>query len=185
MRAVDRSEILDYVTYTEQREGLRAAALAAKRPRRLHVGRYLTFLFENRDTVRYQIQEMMRVEHMVRESDIQHELKTYNELLGGAGELGCTLLIEIDDVNGRAEKLTAWQGLNGHLYLERADGTRVRPTWDERQVGEERLSAVQYLKFPVGPEAPVAIGCDFPDEEVRGRTALTAEQRDALGADLA
>ncbi|MCA9797682.1 MAG: DUF3501 family protein, partial [Candidatus Eremiobacteraeota bacterium] len=150
MRPVQRSEILDYVTYTDGREALRAAVLAAKRPRRLHVGRYLTFLFENRDTVRYQVQEMMRVEHLVREADIQHELDTYNELLGGPGELGCTLLIEIDDASGRGEKLVAWQGLNGHLYLELADGTRVRPTWDERQVGDDRLSSVQYLKFDVG-----------------------------------
>ncbi|MCB9546026.1 MAG: DUF3501 family protein [Myxococcales bacterium] len=185
MRPVQRSEILDYVTYTDGREALRAAVLAAKRPRRLHVGRYLTFLFENRDTVRYQVQEMMRVEHLVREADIQHELDTYNELLGGPGELGCTLLIEIDDASGRGEKLVAWQGLNGHLYLELADGTRVRPTWDERQVGDDRLSSVQYLKFDVGGATPVAIGCDFPAEDVRGRSALTDEQRAALAADLA
>jgi len=184
MRPVQRSEILDFVTYTEQREALRTEALAVKRPRRLHVGPYLTFLFENRTTVRYQVQEMMRVEHMVREADIQHELTTYNGLLGGPGELGCTLLIEIDDAAVRDEKLTAWLGLNGSLYLELADGTRVRPTWDALQVGETRLSSVQYLKFPVGGQVPVAAGCDFPAEDVRGRLVLDPQQAAALAADL-
>ena len=95
MRPVQRSEILDYVTYTDGREALRAAVLAAKRPRRLHVGRYLTFLFENRDTVRYQVQEMMRTERIVKEADIRHELETYNELLGDDGAT-CEVVVWAD-----------------------------------------------------------------------------------------
>ena len=185
MRPVLRSEIVDFVTYNDRRDTVRAQAIAAKRPRRIHVGPFLTFLFENRTTIAYQVQEMMRSEQMVREADIQHELNTYNELLGGAGELGCTLLIEIDSAPVRDEKLTAWLGLNEHLYLELADGTRVRPTFDPRQVGDGRLSSVQYLKFDVRGQAPVAVGCDFPAEDVRGRTVLTPDQAAALAADLA
>mgnify|MGYP000219825156 CR=1 FL=1 len=98
MKPVDRSEILDYVTYDERRAELRPRAMAAKATRRVVLaGGTLTFLFENRDTVRYQVQEMMRTERIVKEADVLHELHTYNELLGGPGELGCTLLIEIDD----------------------------------------------------------------------------------------
>jgi hypothetical protein len=182
MKPVQRSELLDYVTYDERRESLRAAAMEAKSQRRIIVGEHFTFLFENRDTVRYQVQEMMRTERIVKESDIQHELDTYNELLGADGELGCTLLIGIDDEEERADKLHAWLGLCDHLYAELEDGTRVRPRYDPRQVGDERLSSVQYLVFAVGSTAPVTIGVDMPGLEAHAH--LDASQRSALQADL-
>lgn len=85
MQKVLRGQILDFVTYEERRAELRTAAMAEKAVRRVHVGQNLTFLFENTTTVRYQILEMVRAERMVRESDIAHEIETYNELLGGPG----------------------------------------------------------------------------------------------------
>lgn len=179
---VSRESLLDYVTYEERRDDLRPAVLAAKRVRRVHVGDELTFLFENEDTIRYQVQEMMRTERIVREKDIAHELATYNELLGGPGELGCTLLIEIDDPERRDEKLRAWLDLPSALFAELADGRRVRATFDPRQVGDDRLSSVQYLKFDTGGDVPVAIGADHPDLQVR--TELADDVRRALGADL-
>ncbi len=182
MKPVDRSEILDYVTYDERRPQLRAQALAIKAPRRVLVGEWLTLLFENRDTVRYQVQEMMRAERIVREADIAHELATYNELLGGPGELGCTLLIGIDDEAERARKLQQWLALPQHLYAELAGGERIRPRFDPRQVGEARLSSVQYLKFAGGAAAPVALGSDLPALNVR--VELDASQRAALQQDL-
>ena len=66
----------------------------------------------------------------------------------------------------------------------RADGQKAYARFDERQVGEARVSSVQYLKFEVGPEAPLAIGCDHPDPELRHETTLTDEQRAALQRDL-
>lgn len=182
MKKVERNEILDYETYDEQREAIRAQVLRVKEDRRIHVGEYLTFLFENADTMRYQIQEMMRVERIVKESAIEHELTTYNEVLGGAGELGCTLLIEIDNPEERARRLGEWVGLQDHLYLELEDGSRVRPQYDSRQVGEDRLSSVQYLKFRVGEGTPVGIGSDFPSLRIDAK--LTVKQRQALLEDL-
>jgi len=182
VKPVDRSEILDWMTYEERRAELRPAVLATKAARRIVVGEPFMFLFENRDTIRYQVQEMVRTERLVREADIQHELTTYNELLGGPDELGCTLLIGIDDERERAEKLRAWLDLPRHVYVVTEDGTRVRATFDPRQVGDERLSSVQYLKFGVGPRAPVAVGIDLPGLELE--TPLSTEQRAALQADL-
>lgn len=184
MKPVGREEIVDYQTYEEQREALRAQVLAAKAVRRVHVGRHLTFLFENRLTVRYQIQEMMRVERIVKEADIRHEIETYNELLGGPGELGCTLLVEIADADSRDARLRAWRELPGHLFARLEDGTRVPATFDPRQVGAERLSSVQYLRFPTGGRVPVAVGTDYPDPELAGETTLSPEQRQALAEDL-
>ena len=82
MRPVTRAEIVDYATYEDRRDAFRQEVLAAKEPRRVHVGDVFTLLFENQLTVRYQVQEMMRVERIVREADIQHEIDTYNELHG-------------------------------------------------------------------------------------------------------
>jgi len=183
-KAVERHEILDYVTYEEERAALREAAMRTKDERRVHVGPHLTVLFENHDTIRYQVLEMVRTERMVKDADIRHEIETYNELLGGPGELGCTLLVELDDPALRARKLSEWLGLPGHLYARRADGGLARARFDERQVGETRVSSVQYLTFEVGAQAPLAIGCDHADPELHHETTLTAEQRAALQSDL-
>ena len=183
MKPVARSAIVDYVTYEDVRNEMRERVLAAKALRRVHVGEHLTFLFENALTVQYQVREMMRVERLVREADIVHELDTYNMLLGGDGELGATLLIEIDDQALRAVKLREWLALPRHVYATLEDGTRARAIFDPAQVGEERLSSVQYLKFPVGGQVPVALGVDLPD--LRQETQLSKEQRAALAEDLA
>ena len=182
MRPVQRDELLDYVTYDEKRFAIRAEVMAIKQPRRVHVGEHLTFLFENTATIRYQIQEMMRAERLVRETDIAHELETYNGLLGGPGELGVTLLIEVEDAAERDLKLRAWRDLPRHLYAKLADGRLVRFRYDAGQVGDDRVSSVQYLKVEVGRHAPVALGCDHPDLTVE--TRLTDEQRRVLDADL-
>lgn len=183
MKKVERSEILDYVTYEEQRAEIRANAMRAKDLRRIHVGENLTFLFENTETVRYQILEMVRAEKIVKESDILHEIKTYNELIGNTGELGCTLLVEIDNPTERAEKLTKWVGLPEKLYLKLADGTRSFAQVDERQNEEEKISSVQFLKFNCEGKTPLAIGCEH--SAYRVETALNDEQKAALENDLA
>jgi len=182
MRKVRREEILDLAAYDRSRDEIRAAILEAKRPRRVHVG-VLTFLFENAATIRYQIQEMVRAERMTRDAEVRHELETYNELLGARGELGCSLLVEITDPAERDRKLREWLDLPRHLYVKLEDGTRVRPTFDPRQIGTERLSSVQYLKFDLRGAMPVAVGSDLPG--LTAETALSPEQRAALAADLA
>lgn len=183
MSRVSREEILDFLTYEDSRDAIRESAIATKEQRRVLVSGVLCFLFENHETVRYQVLEMVRVERLVREKDIQHELRTYNELLGLEGDLGCTLLIGIPDEEERDRKLRAWLGLLPTLYVEMADGRKIRPRHDERQVSEDRLSSVQFLKFPVGGEVPVALGCELPD--LRGRTELATWTREALASDLA
>ncbi|HLT37471.1 MAG TPA: DUF3501 family protein [Enhygromyxa sp.] len=184
MRPIQRSEILDYVTYGEQREAIRQSALAAKDRRRILVGDPFAFLFENRETVRYQILEMMRVEQIVKEADVVHEIETYNELLGSGGSLCATLLIGIEHEAERAKKLRAWLGLLEHVYARLDDGSRITPKWDPRQVGDERLSSVQYLTFELGGQAPVAIGVDWAGQGLALEAVLSDEQRAALQADL-
>jgi uncharacterized protein DUF3501 len=182
VKPVERAEIIDYATYEEQRDALRAQVMAAKAVRRAHIGDYLTLLFENHLTMQYQIQEMVRTERMVKEADIKHEIDTYNELLGDQGELGCTLLIEIEDPVVRKERLAQWWSLPEKIYLLLEDGTRVSATFDERQRGEDRVSSVQYLKFDTSGRVPVAAGVDLPD--LQAERKLSDEQRQALAEDL-
>lgn len=180
MKTVTREEIIDYVTYEEQRDQIRADMMKLKDTLRIHLGDYLTFLFETKDTVRYQIQEMMRIERIVKESDIQHEIDTYNELLGAPGEIGCSLLIEIDDPAVRDVKLKELMGLPEKLYLKLEDGGKVFATFNPSQVGEDRLSSVQYLAFKTEGKAPVAIGAEHPSLTLE--EALNADQKAALAA---
>ena len=183
MKNVRREEIVDFETYRETREAYRTKVLTIKAKRRIHVGAYLTFLFENHETIRYQVQEMMLAERIVKEAEILHELQTYNELLGGPDGLGASLLIEIETEDERNVKLVQWLELPKHLYVKLEDGTKVRATYDARQVGETRLSSVHYLRFPVRGKVPVAIGSDLP--ALMEETPLTEEQRAALREDLA
>ena len=180
---VRREEILDYETYADERAAIRAAAMAAKNRRRVHLGDHLTFLFENHETMRYQVLEMVRAERIVRESAIRHEIETYNDLLGGPGEIGATLLLEFDDPAERDRRLVEWRGLVERLYLRCAGDRKAYAVFDPRQVGDDRLSSVQYLRFDTGGETPLAVGSDFPALILE--TALTDDQRRALAEDLA
>jgi hypothetical protein len=182
MKPVARYEIVDIATYERMRGDFRREVMKVKATRRLHIGEYLTLLFENHITVLYQIQEMMRAERMVREPEILHEVETYNELLGKEGELGCTLLIEIDDPTLRNEKLQQWWNLPEKICVVLEDGARVQATFDERQRGDGRLSSVQYLKFNTGGQVPVAVQIDLDNHHYH--TPFTDELREALRADL-
>ncbi|HEY7370591.1 MAG TPA: DUF3501 family protein [Polyangia bacterium] len=182
MRAVQRSQILDRARYERTRAFSQAAVLEIKRKRRIHVGDCLTFLFENTTTIWYQIQEMLRAERIDREADILHELDTYNALLGGRGQLGCVLLIEIDDPTLRDRRLREWRALPAYVYMRCEGGATVRPTVDPAQIDERRISAVQYLKFHLDDWRPITVGCDLPG--LCAETTLNREQRDALNDDL-
>src|SRR5262245_3643320 len=182
MRTVQRSQILDRARYERTRSFSQAAVLEIKRKRRVHVGECLTFLFENTTTIWYQIQEMIRAERIDQEADILHELETYNALLGAHGQLGCCLLIEIDDPILRDRRLRQWRALPAYVYLRCEGGATVRPTVDPTQIDERRISAVQYLKFHLDDWRPLSVGCDLPG--LIAETKLTREQRDALNDDL-
>jgi len=182
MKRVQRSEVLPRAQYEKIRPEFRPKVLAQKEERRIHVGDYLTFLFENHDTMLYQVQEMMRAEQMDDEHAIKHEIETYNELVGERGELGCTLLIEIDDKSKRDQLLAKWVNLPAHLFLETQAGQRIPALFDARQVGDTRVSSVQYLKFRVGDGVPAKIVCDHPDLKLE--KILSAPQSAVLSRDL-
>lgn len=188
LRLVQRADIVDFMTYEDTRDRTRPVALAAKERRRVRLGEHLTFAFENHETLRYQIQEVMRVERLVREADVLAEIDNYNRLLGEPGDLGCVLMIGIADAVERRTLLEQWRQrlLVEHLYVRLGDGSVVRPQFDESQIGDDRLSAVQFLRFPVRGRPPAAIGVDQAASAplLESEVQLTADQVAALADDL-
>jgi hypothetical protein len=155
----------------------------------------VTLLFENRETVRFQVQEMARVEHLRDPEKLQHELDVYNELIPRAGELSATLLLEITDVQRVRAELDRLLGIDGSVFLVLGTGAgarRLRARFDERQLDEHRISAVHYLKVALDQNAsarfgdrtvPATISIEHP--HYRHAAALPDSLRAALVADLA
>src|SRR5215470_17694765 len=148
MNKVVRSEILDIAQYEKARDGFRRRIIEIKRNRRLPVGPMVTFVFENHETVLFQIQEMMRAERIVQDSAIQHEIDTYNQLLPGENELAATMLIELPDAARIRDEITKFYGVNTGeaTYLQIGD-ERAPGVFDDGQSDDRRISAVQYVRF--------------------------------------
>lgn len=182
MKLVELHEILNRSEYEKIRESFREKVLQHKAPRRVHLGENLTFLFETHDSILYQIQEMIRAENHQDPAAVRHELETYNELLGKKGELGCTLLIEIDSPEERAQKLQDWKELPKHIFMRTDSGAKIPAIFDPRQMGESRLSSVQYLKFILGDNLPKALGVEHP--KLKLEVEFNPQQKLALTKDL-
>jgi len=150
-----RAEILDPQAYEPVRDGFRRAIIELKKQRRLGVGDRVTLVFENRETLRFQVQEMLRVERIRDPAGIQLELDVYNELMPGPDELSATLFIEITEAARIKPELDRMVGLDEHVSLVLGEGEAERlvpARFDPDQMEEERISAVQYVRFGLSPE---------------------------------
>ncbi len=189
MDPVQISEITHISDYELERPSLRPRIMELKDRRRVRIGDHLTLLFENRETVRYQIQEMMRIERIVDPLAIRHEVDTYNELIPLPGELSASLLIEYPSPEQRAIRLHELLGLEDHVWLKVANLPSAKARFDTRQISTDRLSSVQYIKFPLTPEdrahwhERVRIVVDHP--KYKAVTELTEVQRAELASDFA
>ena len=188
MKPVQLSEIRNIADYEIERLSLRPRMIALKDRRRVRVGDHLTFLFENRETVLYQIQEMMRIERIVDPVAIRHEVETYNELIPPPGGLSASLLIEYASAEERDEKLRGLLGLEEHVSLLVAGLAPSKAVFDRRQIASDRLSAVQYVRFELTPEQRsrwcegVRIAIDHP--RYNAETALSPDQISDLERDF-
>ena len=189
MKPLAVSEISNIADYELERPTLRPKMIALKDRRRIRVGGHLTFLFENRETVRYQIQEMMRIERITELAAIRHEVDTYNELIPTSGELSACLLIEYELAAERDQRLRELRGLEDHVAIAVAGLPPSRARFDTRQISTDRLSSVQYLKFPLTPEqcarwsTGARIVIDHPN--MRADQPLSADQLAELTPDFA
>ena len=172
MRKVEISEVKDLVAYERVRDAARAHHLEVTRNRRISVGDNISFLFENRDTVLFQIQEMVRTERIVDPVKIQEEVDAYNPLVPGADELSATLFIEIPELVRKSstqvrEAVNRFQGLDrdGVIWVGVGPDVRLPARFEEGHSKEEKLAAVHYLRFPVPAEAQVVLS--DPRQRVR------------------
>ena len=145
--------------YELERGDFRDRVIALKSRRRIPLGPLMTVVFENRETVRFQIQEMLRVERIVQPDKVRHEVQTYNELLPGPGEVAATLFIEITDSVRIRRILDGFVGLDeGGLDMVAGSG-RYPALFAPGQSREDRISAVHYIRFRLGEEGRRSLAC--------------------------
>jgi hypothetical protein len=191
MNKLTLDDIKDQRAYERERAEFRARIIAMKKRRRIQLGPLLTITFENTDTMRFQVQEMARVERMLTDEQIQHEVDTYNELIPGPGQLSATLFIEIDDKTKLYEWLPKLVGIQRAVSFWLPDGGVVRgePLDEDYLVREETTTTVHYLRFSFVPAQVDALGgpgsrlvVDHPHYDAV--VELGDEQRAELVADL-
>ena len=188
------SDVVNFFEYEKVREERRRRVIALKARRRLEVGPYLSFVFENRETLLFQIQEMCRAERLVDEAKVQEEIDVYSALLPEPGELSATLFIEIADKDDIKPVLDRFMGIDTgrHVWFEIGAESVVRGAFEAGHSDEEKgkLAAVHFVCFRFSPEAIAA----FPTSDVdlvvdhpatRSRTRLSGETKAELLTDLA
>jgi hypothetical protein len=188
---VARSEILELNAYDKARDATIDRIIALKKLRRAQLGDRVSLAFECRETVRFQVQEMLRVERIYEEKKIQDELDVYNEIMPGNGELSATLFIEITSQDKVETELNSLIGLEECLWLEVGDTHRLQAWFEPGHSREDRISAVHYIRFKLSPAmraafgagAPVVLTIDHP--HYHARTELPREQVTELAKDLA
>jgi hypothetical protein len=146
MKKVEPREIFPYTVYAQIRPAYRQEIIAEKGRRRLQVGDRISLLFENRKTVKYQVQEMCWAEKITDPEMIQAELDVYNELIPGEGELSATLFIEITDQKRARQELERFVGIDESVYLI-VGNDRIRAYFEPGRMTRERIAAVQYIRF--------------------------------------
>ena len=194
MPAITRESLLSLEAYAKARNDFRAKVLAHKKARTVHLGLHVTLLFEDELTIRYQVQEMLRIEKTFEEAGIVDELEVYNPLVPDGSNFKATMLIEYEDVDERKRALARLKGVEARVYVEVDGGPRVHAIADEDlpRENDEKTAAVHFLRFELTPQmvaalkhgAGLGIGVDHP-EYAAAIAAVDEATRAALVADLA
>lgn len=193
MKKLNPEDLLSLEQYSRERDSFRAAMIERRRQRRLQLGAHCTLSFEDRDTIRYQVQEMLRAERIFEGAGIQEELEVYNVLIPDGRNFKATMLIEYEDALVRARQLVLLRGIERVVWLCVAGHEKVLATADEdleRDSGE-KTSAVHFLRFELSAAmaadlkggAALAAGIDHAHYRPRV-DPVNGELRQALVSDL-
>jgi hypothetical protein len=185
MPRIARDSLLSLEAYAKQRNDFRAKVIAHKKHRTVHLGDHVTLIFEDELTIRYQIQEMLRIERTFEESGIQDELDVYNPLIPDGGNFKATMMIEYPDVAERARMLAVLKGIEDRVWLQAEGCKRVYAIADEDlpRENDEKTAAVHFLRFELDDESrkslkygvSLAIGVDHP---------VYSHSQEPVGADV-
>jgi hypothetical protein len=193
MPRIDRASLMTLETYARERPQFRTKVIAHKKDRTVHLGEHVTLVFEDELTIRYQVQEMLRIERIFEEEGIQEELAAYNPLVPDGRNLKATMMIEYPDPDERSRQLSELIGIEDRVSIQVDAHERVWAVADEdlERENEEKTSAVHFLRFEFDEAmvralkkgAGLAIGVDHPryTAEVEAAPAV----REALVKDLA
>ncbi len=187
-----RDDLLSLEAYHRARPDFRAKVIAHKKLRNVALGQHASLHFEDETTMRYQIQEMIRLERMYEPELIQDELDVYNPLIPDGANFKATLMIEYPDAEERKEALGKLIGFEQAVYMQIGDFPRVRPIANEDldRTTAAKTSAVHFLRFELTPEmvaaakagAAIKAGVDHPNYAVE--VTLPRASRDSLAGDL-
>jgi len=189
---IKRESLLSLEAYARERNAFRARVMEHKKRRTVHLGEHLTLLFEDELTIRYQVQEMLRIERIFEEDGIRHELDAYNPLVPDGSNWKATMLIEYPDADERKRALERLKGIEDRVWVQVAGHERVAPIADEDldRENEQKTSSVHFLRFELTEAmrqalrtgAAITVGVDHP--QYSATTQLGTEVRAALAADL-
>ena len=192
MKKIEFGEILNIYEYEKVREQKRREIIEIKKKRRLFLGDLVHLVFENRDTVWFQIQEMIRAERMVRDEEIQQEIDIYNELIPEKNQLSITMFIEIPDEQERKRLLPQLVGVHDHLWFHIGNKHSIRAVADEKSERDYqygKAAVVHFLKLNLTPEQvkdfaelPVRVEINHPN--YRAMVEMPEEVKAELVKDL-
>jgi len=194
MTRITRESLLTLEAYAKARKDFRAKVIAHKKARTVHLGEHVTLLFEDELTVRYQIQEMLRIEKTFEEAGIADELDAYNPLVPDGSNFKATMLIEYEGVEERKVALATLRGIEANVYVQVEGCARVAAIADEDlpRENDEKTAAVHFLRFEFTPEMVAAlkygVGLGIGVDHAAYRVAIAAvgdATRKALVADFA
>lgn len=191
MKPLTRADILPLAEYEAIRADFRRRIIGVKKFRRVSVGPHVTAVFENRETIRFQIQEMTRAEGIAEPEKIDEEIATYNTLLPAPGELSATVFLEYTSEEELRTVMPRLLGIEEHLRFVLPGGLAVPATFEAGRSTEDRTSSVHYCRFPFGEAERAAftsgdeVYLEIDTERYRERTRLNAEVVRALAEDFA
>ncbi len=193
MKKLTRDDLYSLEKYAEVRPGFRAQVMAHKQNRRVVIGPNATLYFEDRLTMQYQIQEMLRIERIFESGGINDELEAYNPLIPDGHNWKATFMVEFPDVEERRAALRHLKGVEKHVWARVAGFEPVRPVADEdlEREDEEKTSSVHFLRFELTPDmvraikqgAAISMGIDHPPYTLEV-DPIPAATRDSLAQDL-
>ncbi len=191
MQKISITSLQNLHEYELARPEFRRRVIEKKALRRVSVGPLVTLVFENRDTVLFQIQEMLRAERIVEPAKIQEEIDVYNSLLPEPGEVAATLFVEVTEEARVKPILDSFIGLDeGRSLWMEIGGRRYFANFEEGHGREDKISAVHYIRFPLGPEGSSALAgagrarLVLSHGENRGEAELSPETVSELLKDL-
>ena len=193
MAQISAESLLSLEAYSRERNAYRSRVIAHKQLRTVHIGEHVTLIFEDELTIRYQVQEMLRIERIFEEEGIRSELDTYNPLIPDGANWKATMLIEYPDAVERQRRLGELKGIEDRTWVQVENQARVLAIADEDmdRESEEKTSAVHFVRFEIDRQmrdalkagAGLSIGIDHPN--YRAGVTLAQDVRASLVADLA